>query len=118
MRTRLLYRGFINALVKKLFPDPKVEVSGSEIVLVTVNQLENKLAVNLINMSGPHADTRVSRYDNIPSIGPLDVKIKTDKKPSKVMLQPRSHPMKYSYSNGILTTKINKVDIHSILVVE
>jgi len=113
-----VYRDFINSLIKKLFPDPKVEVVGSENVLITVNQLENKLAVNLINMSGPHADTRVARYDNIPSIGPLTVKIRTDKKPSKVMLQPENKPLKYSYSNGMLTTTVDKVDIHSIIVVE
>jgi hypothetical protein len=113
-----VYRDFINALVKKLFPYPKVEVLGSENVLITVNELENKLAVNLINMSGPHADTRVARYDNIPSIGPLTVKIRTDKKPSKVMLQPGNFPMKYLYSNGMVTTTVDKINIHSIIVVE
>lgn len=113
-----VYRDFINALAKKLFPDPKVEVAGSENVLVTVNELKNKLAVNLINMSGPHADTRVARYDSILSIGPLVVKIRTDKKPSKIMLQPENSLLKYSYSNGMVTTTVDKVDIHSILVVE
>jgi len=113
-----VYRDFVNALVKKLFTDQKVEVTGSEDVVVTVNKLGNKLAVNLINMSGPHANTRVARYDNIPAIGPLVVKIRTENKPSKVMLQPGNRSLKYSYSNGMVTTTVDKVDIHSILVVE
>ena len=113
-----VYRNFVNALVKKLFPDPKVEVIGSEDVVVTVNKLDNKLVVNLINMSGPHANTRVARFDSIPAIGPLTVKIRTDKKPLKVTLQPGNNILKYSYSNGMVATTIDKVDIHSIIVVE
>lgn len=111
-------RNFIDVIVKKLFPNPKVEVSGSENVLVTVNKVNNELAVNLINMSGPHANIRVARYDNISSIGPLEVKIKIDKKPSKVTLQPENIPLKYSYINGAIKTTVDKVDIHSIIVVE
>ncbi len=113
-----VYRNFINALVVKLFPKPKVEVKGSENVLVTVNEVKNKIAVNLINMSGPHANTRVARYDNIPSIGPLDVKIRVSDKPLKVMLQPENIPLKYSYSNGEIKTKVYELDIHSIIIVE
>lgn len=113
-----VYRNFINALVGKIFPNPKVEVKGSENVLVTVNELKNKLAINLVNMSGPHANTRVARYDNIPSIGPLDVKIKVSTKPSRVMLQPENIPLKYSYSNGEIKTKVDELDIHSTIIVE
>jgi hypothetical protein len=113
-----VYRNFINALVRKLFPNPKVEVSGSENVLVTVNEVKNKLAVNLVNMSGPHANTHVARYDNISSIGPLDVKIKVDKQPYKVTLQPENTRLKYSYSNGEIKTTVDKVDVHSIIIVE
>lgn len=113
-----IYRNFINALVRKLFPNPKVEVKGSEDVLVTVNEVKNKLAVNLINISGPHANTRIARYDSIPSIGPLDVKIRVDAKPTKVTLQPENVLLKYSYSNGEVKTSVDKVDVHSIIVVE
>jgi hypothetical protein len=116
--TNPVYRDFINSLVKKLFPDQKVVVSGSENVAITVNHVDNKLAINLINMSGPHANTDVSRYDNIPSIGPLTINAKLDKQPVKVMLQPENIPLKYSFSNGELKTTVEKVDIHSIVVIE
>jgi hypothetical protein len=113
-----VYRDFMNALVKNLFPDPKIEITGSENMVVTVNELANKLAVNIINMSGSHADLRVARYDQIPPIGPLEVKIRTNKKPSRLILQPENRPLEYSYSNGIIKTTISKVDIHSIIMVE
>lgn len=113
-----IYRNFINTLVKKLFPNPTVEVKGSEDVLVTVNTIQDKLAVNLVNMSGSHSNTRVACYQNISSIGPLEVKIKVDAKPKKVILQPENVSLKYSYSNGELKTTVEKINIHSIIVVE
>jgi len=85
---------------------------------VTVNVINNKLAVNLVNISGPHANTSVTRYESIPSIGPLEIKIKVDNQPSKVMLQPENISLKYSYSDGEIKTKVDKVDVHSIIVVE
>jgi len=113
-----IYRNFINALVKKLFPNPKVEVSGSENVLVTVNTVKDKLAVNLINMSGPHSNTRIAHYDSIPSIGPIKVKIRVDKQPSEVTLQPENISLKYTYENGVINTTVDKVDVHSIVVIK
>jgi hypothetical protein len=113
-----VYRNFINGLVRRLFPNPKIQVKGSENVLLTVNKVNNNLTVNLVNMSGPHANTRIARYNSIPSIGPLDVKIKVNEQPSKVTLQPENISLKYSYSDGEIKTTINKVDVYSIIIVE
>ncbi|MFZ1292303.1 MAG: hypothetical protein WAR79_19570 [Melioribacteraceae bacterium] len=113
-----IYRNFISALVRKLFPNPKVEIKGNENVVLTVNQLENKLAINMINLSGPHANTRIARYDSIPSIDSLEVKIKMDNRPTKVTLQPENISLRYSFQNGELKTTVDKIDIHSIIVIE
>ncbi|MBI3919909.1 MAG: hypothetical protein HY318_00725, partial [Armatimonadetes bacterium] len=50
-------RDFLNSLVRELFPKPLVEVQGSHAVDVSVNQLNGRLMVNLVNTSGPHANT-------------------------------------------------------------
>jgi hypothetical protein len=113
-----IYSSFINALVYELFPNPKVEVRGSEDVLITVNNVNDKLVVNLVNMSGPHANMRIAHYENIPLIDSLQVKIKVDKEPLKVTLQPENTSLKYSFVNGEIKTTVNKVNVHSIIVVE
>jgi hypothetical protein len=113
-----VYRGFVNGIVKKLFPNPKVEVKGTENLVVTVNTKENKLMVNLINMSGPHSNTRVARYDTIEAIDPFEIKIKVNAKPKNVTLQPENIHLNYSYENGEIKTMINRVNVHSIIVVE
>jgi len=113
-----VYSNFINGIVKKIFPNPKVEVTGSENAVVTINKLNDRLMVNLINLSGPHNNLRVARYDSIPSIGPLNVKIRVDKEPSKVTLQPGNVSLKYEYKDGEIITTVEHVDVHSIIVVE
>lgn len=112
-----VYKNFINAIVRRLFPSPIVEVKGSDDVVVTVNRVNNSLAVNLINLSGPHQNIRVSCYDKIPAPGPLDVKIRYASQPEEVTLQPGNIPLKYSYKDGEITTVIDKLEIHSIIVI-
>ena len=75
-------RAFLNELVRKLFPSPLVEVEGSADVNVTVNGHRGKLAINLVNSSGPHWDTAKPLMDAIPAIGPLEITIRREKKPA------------------------------------
>ena len=113
-----VYRDFIGSMVCTLFPDPVVAVSGSEDVAVTVNRLNDQLTVNLINMSGEHANEKVARYDEIPVVGPLSVKIRMENKPKKVILQPENKALRFSFSDGIAEVTVNQLAIHSIVVVE
>ena len=64
-------RAFLNDLARQLFPDPLVEVTGSSDVDVSVNRIGGRLAVNLVNTAGPHADANTPIIDSIPPVGPL-----------------------------------------------
>lgn len=113
-----VYRDFINSIIHRLFQNPIVEITGSENIAITVNRLDSKLAINLINMSGEHANKNVARYNEIPVVGPLTIRIRLESRPKKVMLQPENRLLKYSYSNGIMETTIDRLLIHSIIVIE
>jgi len=116
--TNPVYRDFINAIVEKLFPEPLVEVKGSDNIVVTVNKLGDKLAVDLINISGDHSNEKVARYDEIPEVGPVTMKIRMEERPKKVMLQPENISLNYSFSDGIMKTTIDRLKIHSIVIIE
>lgn len=113
-----VYRNFINSIVSELFPEPVAKVTGSANVVVTVNTLDDKLAVNLINISGDHSNEKVARYDEISPVGPLSVKIRTDKAPRKVMLQPENESLTFSFSSGVVETSVPRIGIHSVIVLE
>ena len=111
-------REFLNSLVRQLFPEPVVEVTGSHNVDVTVNRIDGKLAINLVNTSGPHSDSAVHVFDEIPAVGPLEITICYPEKPKKVMLEPDGKKMKYKYSDGKVHTVVPQLDIHSVIVIE
>ncbi|MEN6454321.1 MAG: hypothetical protein ABFD10_08675, partial [Prolixibacteraceae bacterium] len=113
-----VYRDFIGSIVSKLFPQPVVSVSGSENVAVTVNRLNDHLTVNLINMAGEHANEKVARYDEIPAIGPLTVKIRLDKRPSNVFLQPGNEKLNFTWKDNLLEVTVPTLEIHAVLVIE
>ncbi len=110
-------RDFLHELVSKIFPDPMVSVKGSHDVDVSLNQINDKMAINLVNTAGPNANSNVYVYDDIPPIGPLQVEVLLDKKPGSVILEPSRQSLKVNYENGLLKVTIPRLEIHEILLI-
>ena len=111
-------RDFLAALVRRLFPQPIVEVAGSHAVDVSVMRKDGRLAVNLVNTAGPHADPNVYVYDDVPPAGPLAITVRTGRRPRKVTLGPVGQTLEFRYSKGAIHLEIPRLEIHDILVVE
>ena len=111
-------RDWLGAIVKLLFPDPIVTIRGSHCVDVNVNTIDAKLAVNLVNTSGPHADTNTIVFDEIPEIGPLEVTIRHPRRPKQVLMQPGGRALEWDYGDGAIRLTLPKVQIHCAVVVE
>lgn len=109
-------RKLVNDLVRTLFPDPVVQVKGSPWVDVSTSRLGDKLTVHLVNTSGDHQ--RLTYIEDIRPLERLQLSVKTDKKPSKVTLQPQGKSCAFSYSNGKVQVEIESVPVYEILVVE
>jgi len=111
-------RAFLNDLVRQLFPEPLVEVAGSSDVDLSVNRIGGRLAVNLVNTAGPHANVNTPVFDKIPPVGPLSLTIKTPQKPSRITLEPGGHPLPFAYYEGKARLTVERLDIHGVVVVE
>ncbi len=113
-------RDFLNALVRELFPEPVVEVAGSHLVDVTVNRINGKLAVNLVNTAGPHANEKIRGFDQIPPAGPLKITIRCNMKakPRKITLEPAGKKIPFKYLDGKVELTLPELLIHDIIVVE
>lgn len=110
-------RDFIDSYITGLFPDPLVSVSGSHMVHVTVNSLNGKTYVNLVNVAGEHTNQDAIGYDEIPPLKDLTVYIRTVQKPAKIILQPDGRELEIDYKYGISKVLIPELKIHSILEV-
>jgi hypothetical protein len=111
-------RDFMAGLVKTLFPNPIVTVEGSHSVDVSLNRIGNKLSLHLVNTAGPHANSNVYVYDEIPPLGPLQITVRLDQKPGKVSLAPSRQKIAFTYRNGSLVTVIPSLMLYEILIIE
>jgi hypothetical protein len=110
-----LLRDFTNNIISELFRTPIVKVNGSHLVHVAVNKLNGKMFVNLVNVAGEHTNQTAIGYDEIPSLKDLTVRIMSEKKPAKIVLQPEGRDLKIDFENGISKVKIPELAIYSVL---
>ena len=106
----------VDTIVRSLFPNPLVEVSGSSWVDVSVSKLNGNRMIHLVNTSGNHKGAGIIR--SIDPVGPLQVSIRCNQKPLKITLQPLGKSCDFSYANGKAHVKVDAVDIYDILVIE
>ena len=106
----------VSEAVRALFPNPLVEVSGSPWVDVSVSLLNGKRMVHLVNTSGDHKGAGI--LQSIDPVGPLQVSIRCDRKPSKITLQPAGKTCDFTYTNGKALIKVDAVELYDILVID
>jgi hypothetical protein len=105
-------------VVRRLFPDPLVEVSGSADLDVSPRRLAGRLTVHLVNTAGSHANPPAEGVTAIPPIGPLTVAIRLSSAPRSVTLQPEGTPLAVSWSEGRASVTVPRLNLYSVLVVE
>jgi hypothetical protein len=108
-------RDFVAETIVQLSPEKMIELTGSHLVHMALNNLNGKTYVNLINVAGEHTNQAAIGYDQVPPLTDLTVSVKTPAKPAKIIFQPEGKEMQFTWSNGKSTILIPKLEIHSIL---
>jgi len=110
-------RDFLAGIVHRLFPNPLVEVRGCHTVDVSVARLRGRLTVNLVNTAGPHAQDSMLTWDEIPAVGPLEVRIRLARRPRHILLAPQGKALPFTYARGIAVCALPRLEIHAVLIV-
>jgi hypothetical protein len=110
-------RDFLNSTINELFTDQLVRVTGTHLVHVSLNRLNDRMYVNLINVAGEHTNQNAIGYDEIPVIKDISVSIKTGQKPSQILLQPAGKELEVVFQDGVSKVVVPELMIHSILEV-
>lgn len=113
-----LLRDFMGILAGRLFPNPQVQVSGSHLVDVCLNRKDGHISLSLVNTGGPHANPQVYTYDEVPPVGPLEVRLRLESKPREIELQPGSRPLRWDWRRGAARIQVPQVDVHEVVWVE
>jgi hypothetical protein len=111
-----LQRDFLLAMVNESFKDPKLVVSGSHLVHVVLNTLNDSTIVHLINAGGQHANRNNYSYDELPALPNITVTLRHTK-PRSVMLEPAHKKLAFDYKNGQVIVKVPSVEVHSMIVI-
>lgn len=112
------FKQYIKELFDKSGYLPMVSVEGSDYVDVTLMQKDGYLMVNLLNMAGEHSVTGVRTFREIPKVGPISVKIRTEAEPKSVVWQPEGVVLKPRKEEDGYVYIIDTLEIHGILQVE
>lgn len=110
-------RNFLKALCHELFPHPMASVTGSSYVDVAVTRNRGQLMVHLINLSGPHANTRVQVFDAVEPVGPLQVSLRLPKRPARITRHPGGEVLSFRWRKGAAELTLPQVHIHDILAI-
>ncbi len=108
-------RDFIAEAIAALQPQLEIEISGSHLVHVTLNQLNGKKYINLINVAGEHTNRSAIGYDQVPPL--TDIKVSISGKYSKITLKPEGKVLPTNYANGKTSFTVPRLDIHGIIEV-
>jgi hypothetical protein len=105
-------------VLRKVFPEPIVEVDGAKDVDVSPRTLKGVLSIHLVNTSGPHADAPDGGITEVEPVGPLTVSISLSQPPKSVTVQPQGESLDVTWSHGRAIVTVPQLDLYSILVVE
>ena len=108
-----IVRDFIGEVMERLYTDRRVRVTGSHLVHITLDSLNSRMYVNLVNISGDVDGRSTIGYDEIPVLGPLSLTVKTASRPQKILLQPEGKQLDFKFKDGISVVTVPSVEIHS-----
>jgi hypothetical protein len=110
----------LSGLFRKLWKTPTVEVEAPGSVVHTLRRQGDRTIVHLLNRAAdpPTSPHRVL-VEQVPSVGPVVVRIRQPERPASVRLVPKAETtLRWDWSNGLLTVHLSQLHIHSALVVE
>ncbi|MDT8303753.1 MAG: alpha-L-fucosidase [Sedimentisphaerales bacterium] len=105
-------------VLKKVFPEPIVEVIGSKDVDVSPRMLNGILSIHLVNTSGPHANAPEGGITDVKPVGPLTVSFRLRQPPKSITMQPEGKLLDVTWSNDRANVTLPRLKLYSILVVE
>lgn len=111
-------REYLNGLARDLFPNPMVRISRGTDVDLSVNRVKGKLTVNLVNASGAHWDQTTTLMESLPAVGPIDLEIRREQRPTSVRLEPAGGALPFEHRDGVVRLTVPRVEVYSMVTVE
>lgn len=108
-------RDFFGSLVRWLFPNPRVLVSGSHRVDVCLMKKGAAEFLHLINMAGAHDQEGVNAFDEVPNSGPIEIRFVPQREAvSQVIQLPGNASLSFTLEETHIVFTLPKLHLHAI----
>ena len=109
------HRQLMQALLNRLY-DPMVRLDDAEgTVEITPLSKDGHLLIQLVNMNGPHSDTRKPSFDRIEPCRNVRLSIKLAIRSERLLLQPEGKELSFTWDGERATLTVEEVKIHEIV---
>ena len=108
-------RQFLRKVVDRVFT-PRLRVKAPPTVEVALRTKGGKMFVHLLNLAQMQVAGEYAVMDYVPPVGPVEVTLSLPSRPARVVLEPGGTPVKGSWAGGTWTGRLDRLDLHSILV--
>jgi len=112
-------RAVVEQLARRLFPEPMVEVEAPPSVEMALRRAaDGSLCVHLLNLTGAQRAPDFLAVESIPTIGPIEVRVRLPEEPASVSWQPDGDELERTWADGVLTVTVPSLHIHGAIVLE
>ncbi|HZG68699.1 MAG TPA: hypothetical protein VEZ12_18280, partial [Herpetosiphonaceae bacterium] len=113
-----LARQLIGALIDRMGIRWAVEVEGPPRLELVLRQRDETMLINLINRgAGEALSPRRVIVEELPPITDVILHVPRDTAPTAVQAVPSDTPLAWDYSSGMLTLRVPRLDIHTVIAV-
>ena len=108
----------MKAMLKRLYTPLASIVSAEGTVELTALKREGRLLLQLVNMNGPHADTRTPSFDAIWPCRDIHLSLRLDKAPAAVTQRPSGASLPFDWDGETARIVLDRLEYHEIIEIE
>jgi hypothetical protein len=109
-----IYRDAARRMANALYT-PIVRTEALGLLETVLAEKEGRRYIHLINGNGLHAGRIASTEDFLPPILDVTLTVSCQKAPRALILRPEDRELPFTYENGTLTVKLDRVDLYDII---
>lgn len=112
---------WLRQILERVQPGPLLQTDAPSFVEFSLRHRQDTLLVHCVNGNPgrdiSHVNSDDYWVDEIPAIGPINVKLRTGQAPEEVVLEPGNQPLAHSFADGVLAIELPRLEIHACIVV-
>jgi hypothetical protein len=110
-------RRFLARVLGQIFV-PSFTIDGPPVIEAALRRKGDTMLLHLANAAGMQLASDYGAIDFVPPVGPIRLKVRMPRRPRRVTVEPGGRAAEGSWSEGVWTGTLDRLEIHSVLAWE